>query len=231
MGQTPVCGKIGSIHENRPLLNEDDIRGFHDGLITNPIFKNRFRNTPRAKILSMANKLLEILHFSAREKLIVPFLHNYGLHVLMNISEAEIDALFMLFLQECRIERDIFWDQYKNILRRIKKLIMNHMAKAGYNRLKFYSEVKRNPILSERFKTVSPLVTFQMTTEFANILTNPEPEEMIYALAGSHAPFGISEEEFDEFIKIFLETYSTDVDFAAKVGPTITLIKKVMLQK
>jgi len=231
MGQTAVCGKYhGSVKEGyRPLLEEDDIQGFHDGLVANPILKNRFENVPKASILSMANKILEILRLSAREKTITPFLQSFDPHVLMNIKEAEIDTLFKLFLQECRVEGEIFWDQYENILRRIKKLILSHMAKGGYNGLKFYTEVKRNPILSDRFKTVSPIVTFQMMSDFSNIIRNPDPEEKIGALADSHALLSISEEEFDEFIKIML-MYSTDVDFAARVAPTVTLIKKVMLE-
>jgi len=235
MGQTFVCGENrGSVKEDdRPLFQEYEIRGFQEGLIANPIFNNRFRNIPTARILLIANQVLEILRLSVKQESIAPFDKVLDLHVLMNIREKEMDAFIDLFLRECRIEGEIFWDQYENILKRMKKRLMgNHIAIGGCNRVKFYTQVKNNPILSGRFKSTSSLTILQMTSDLASIFANPEPEEMIKGFADSHMNHDISEEEFDEFIQVFLETCGEDVEFGErgqiKVGQTITKIRNAL---
>jgi len=85
-------------------LVTNDILTFHLAILSDPVLIHRFKEEKRSVILTIANKMLDLLRLSwndGLEELIEPFFHQ---RVLDKVKEAEVDALFTHFLMECDLD-------------------------------------------------------------------------------------------------------------------------------
>jgi len=231
MGQKAICGgKIleASDEEMPHNLAEEGLHKFHEGLQSHPIFEGRFDSVPFDRIATMANKIYEILQYRAIKKKLMRFEEVLILHTVLNITEGEIDAMFSLFFSQCRVDADKFWDGYEDHLAEMKELLMDARAtRKKYEH--FYTEVKRNPVLNRRFLYTSPHVFSKMVDEIIYVADALLPEREFSIVSEAHQKMNITAQEFDEYIRLFFEMCSPDINYHKAVGPKFEKIREIIV--
>jgi len=167
MGLQISCTKESKASLAQPKLQPNDIKGFYDALMLNPVFNDRFKNVPLLKVLSMANEILYFLINASKEQSVASFKEIFDLHALMYISEAEIDAFFELFIKHCHIRAEVCSYSLEPGITHIKNMILD---REKLKLFRFYKEIKRNPILHKYFKTTSPYCLSKMMDEIFRLL-------------------------------------------------------------
>jgi len=231
MGQKAICGAktLEASDEEMPHnLEEEQLHKFHEGLQAHPIFEGRFDNVPFDRIATMANKIYEILKYRATKDKLMRFEKVLILHTVMNITEGEIDAMFLMFFNQCRVDADKFWDGYEDHLAELKELLMEVRAtRKKYEH--FYTEVKRNPVLNRRFLYTSPHVFSKMVDEIIYVADALLPEREFSIVSEAHKKMNITAQEFDEYIRLFFEMCSPDINYHKAVGPKFEKIREMIV--
>jgi len=86
------------------LVLTNEVLNFHEAILSDPVLIHRFKEVKQSVILTIANKMLDLLRLSwneGLEELILPFFQQ---RVLDKVKETEVDALFTHFLKECDLE-------------------------------------------------------------------------------------------------------------------------------
>jgi len=127
-----------------------DILDFHGAILSDPVLTPRFKEVQQSVILTIANKMLDLLRVSwneGLEELIEPFFQQ---RVLYKVKEVEVDALFTHFLKECDLEGYNMAGDYWICLDKLweEKSGSQH---CGLTTIKFFKEAKKNAILKNRF--------------------------------------------------------------------------------
>jgi len=231
MGQKGICG--AKIHESTAnempyYLQEEQLNRFHEGLQAHPIFEGRFDNVPLEGITVMANKIYEILYYRATKEKIMGFEKLSIVHTIMNINEGEIDALFALFSKVCRVDADKYWDRYDDYLAELKELMMDVRSKRKKYEY-FYTEVKRNPVLNRRFLYTLPSVFCKMVDEMIYVADALSPEREFSIWSEAHKKMNITGQEFDEYMRLFFEMCSPDINYHKAVGPKFEKIRQMIV--
>lgn len=99
---------------------ESELHKFHDGLKAHPIFHGRFDNVPIVRIRLMVQKMYEILLYTSKCGTVMSFEKIFTLHVLMNITEAEMNVFFDIFLTTFPFQDDECSRKYEGILDEVK---------------------------------------------------------------------------------------------------------------
>jgi len=230
MGQPITCGR----NRKKPMLTtpklqEADIQGFYKELKTNPAFKGRFETVPLSRILLMANEILVFLsHVIRNGGSPRPWVELFDLHSVMFITETEIEALFRLFFQEFHVQCDEYLCETDWLIKNIKNIMFSKRVHS-HKLMKFYVEIKRNPILRNTFRTTSPSSLSKMMGELFWILATAEKENELRAVENYHRNIVISEVEYDEFVNLYFQIYCPDVNYRVIVGPKLFSIKEIMV--
>jgi len=148
-------------------LETKDILNFHMAILSDPVLTHRFKEVKQSVILSIANKMLDLLRLSWKEgleELIEPFFQQ---QVLDRVKEAEVDALFTHFLKECDLEGYNTSGDYWMCVDKLKKDKENYRDGA-YTTKKFFEEVKKNTILKKRFSNSSPAAILKMLQQIVD---------------------------------------------------------------
>merc|ERR1719445_2712822 len=148
----------------------------------------------------------------------------------MFITETEIEALFRVFLWEFHVQcyeylGDAVWliENIKNIM--FSKRVHSHKL------MKFYVEIKRNPVLRNTFRTTSPSSLSKMMGELFWILATAEKENELRVVEDYHRNMVISEQEYDEFVDLYFQIYCPDVNYRVIAGPKLFSIKEIMVRQ
>jgi len=213
---------------SQPQLQLDDVKGFYDGLISNPVFNGRFQNVPLLKILSMAREVLYFFRNARNELVVKSFKEIFDMHTLMYISEPEIDAFFELFIEHFNMKSEDCWYSFEQIFDYIKKMLYDPEKE---KLLIFYKEIKRNPILHMKFRNTSPYCLMKIINEIYLCLEKPKPEWKMERLRDIHRMMNITEQDFDEFVDLFFDIYCPDICYRTKAGPIFLQIKEAMIGK
>jgi len=233
MGQRGFCSaKTNETTDNQMprSLQQDQLQKFHEGLQAHPIFEGRFDSVPLDRIAAMASKIYEILYYRATKNKIMKFEKVLILHTIMNITEGEIDAMFALFFKECRVNEDEFWDNYEDYLTELKDVMMDaRTTRKKYEN--FYTEVKRNPVLNRRFLYTSPYVFSKMVDEIIYVADALFPEREFSIVGEAHKKMNITAQEFDEYIRLFFEMCSPDINYHKAVGPKFEKIREIIVSE
>jgi len=234
MGQKSVCEAEKVDPQNKDekprLFCSKQLHRFHVELKAQPIFHGRFDNVPIDRIGLMVKKIYEILLFTAKRGIVMKFEKIFILHVLMNITEAEMNIFFDIFLKTFRFQGDEFFGKYEDILDEIKSTMLS-VRRRGTKYLQFYTEVKRNPMLNPRFLYVSPFVFSRMIDEIIYIADTPLPEREFGVFAEQHRKLNITGREFDEFLRLFFQHCSSDINYFRAVGPKIEKIRETIVDE
>jgi len=201
---------------------------FHEGLKAHPIFHGRFDNVPIERIGLMVKQIYKILLYTTKSGIMMSFEKIFTLHVLMNITEAEMNIFFDIFLTTFPFQDDECFSKYEGILDKVKWKMLG-VRRRGTKYLQFYNEIKRNPILNRRFLCVSPYVFSKMIDEIIYIADTPLPEREFGAFADQHRKLKITGEEFDEFLRLFFEHCSSDIDYFRAIGPKMEKIRGMIV--
>jgi len=228
MGLQLSCTKVSEASLVQPKLHPNDIEGFYDALKSNPVFNDRFKNVPLLKVLSMANEVLFFLMNASKEQSVASFKEIFDMHALMYISEAEIDTFFKLFIKHCHIQSEVCLDLFQPGITYIKNMILN---KEKLKHIRFYKEIKRNPILHKYFKTTSPYCLSKMVDEIFRLLEVRISDEELESIWDIHRMLNITVQDYDEFIDLFFEIWCPDIYYRTKAGPIFLKMKNVMIGK
>merc|ERR1712186_6530 len=109
------------------------------------------------------------------------------------------------------------------------KNIMFRKRVHSHELMKFYLEIKRNPILRNTFRTTSPSSLSKMMGELFWILATAEQGNELRAVEDYHRNIVINELEYDEFVNLYLQIYCPDVNYRVLVGPKLFSIKEIMV--
>jgi len=148
----------------------------------------------------------------------------------MFITETEIEALFRLFFREFHVACDEYLVETDWVIENIK-LIMFRKRVHSHKLMKFYVEIKRNPILRSTFRTTSPSSLSKMMGELFWILGTAEEENELRVVEDYHRNIVISEQAYDEFVNLYFQIYCPDVNYRVIVGPKLFSIKEIMVGK
>merc|ERR1719233_1441835 len=92
--------------------------------------------------------------------------------------------------------------------------------------LLFFVEVRRNKILSKKFSCLPPEVINKMSKQITKFMESANPEYEYTWLIEHYQKMKIVEEEFDEFVKIYIKICSTDLDHAKIIECKMTKLKR-----
>jgi len=212
-----------------PKLKEADIQGFYKELKTNPAFNGRFETVPLSRILLMANEILVFLdHVIRNGRSARPWVEIFDLHSVMYITEAEIETLFRVFFREFHVQCDEYLGATDWVIENIKNIMFRKRIHS-HELMKFYVEIKRNPILRNTFRTTSPSSLSKMMVELFWILATAEEEKELRAVEKYHRNVVLSEPEYDEFVNLYFQIYCPDINYRVLVGPKLNRIKRIMV--
>merc|ERR1719189_1153531 len=129
---------------------------------------------------------------------------------------------------QCRVDADKSWDRYEDYLAELKELIMD-VRTTRKKHEHFYTEVKRNPVLNRRFLYTSPYVFSKMVDEIIYVADALLPEREFSIVSEAHKNMNITAQEFDEYIRLFFEMCSPDINYHKAVGPKFEKIREMIV--
>jgi len=205
-----------------------DIRNFHAAILSDPVLIHRFKEVKLAVILTIANKMLDLLRLSwneGLEELIEPFFQQ---RVLDKVKEAEVDALFTHFLKQCDLEGYNIAGDYWICLDKLKE------EKSGYRHgglttIEFFDEAKKNAILKSRFLNTKPASILKMSRLIMDVIESKQPEAKYPELLKKHRNMKITNEEFDEFVLLFFRMCAPNPQYLSDVWYNVVKIKEAMI--
>jgi len=146
----------------------------------------------------------------------------------MFITEIEIEALFRVYFREFHVQCDEYLCETDWLIENIKNIMFSKRVHS-HKLMKFYIEIKRNPILRNTFRTTSPSSLSKMMGELFWILATAEKENELRAVEDYHRKIVISEAEYDEFVNLYFQIYCLDVNYRVTVGPKLFSLKEIMV--
>jgi len=218
-----------NVTRNRPkYLITNDILNFHGAILSDPVLIHRFKEVQQSVILTIANRMLDLLRVSWKEgleELIEPFFQQ---RVLEKVKEAEVDALFTHFLKECDLEG---YNTAGDWWMCIDKL---NIQKAGHlhgnsSTIEFFEEVKKNSLLKNRFSNSSPASILNISRQIMGVISCKEPKAEYPELMERHRNMKITNEEFDEFLLLFFGMCAPNPQYLSNVWFNVVKIKKAMI--
>jgi len=230
MGQPITCSR----HKKKslltpPKLEEADVQGFYKELKTSPAFNGRFESVPLSRILLMANEIFVFLaHVIRNGYSPKPWDEIFDLHNAMLVTESEIEALFRVYFREFHVQCDEYLCETDWLIKNVKDIMFRRRVHS-HKLMKFYVEIKRNPILRNTFRTTSPSSLSKMMGELFWILATAVKEKELRVVEDYHRNLAISELEYDEFVNLYFQIYCPDVNYRVTVGPKLFSIKEIMV--
>jgi len=229
MQQGSVSQSKGMVmHKRAKYLVRNDILNFHEAILGDPVLIHRFMKVREPVILSLANKMLDLLRLRWNEglqELIPPF---FELRVLDRVTEAEVDALFSHFLKECNLEGYDVAGDYWICVDRIKR--KNEGYRDGvHTTLEFYEEALKNSTINSRFLGLSRAKKLHMSKEVMKVINYEKPEAELATIFEKHRRMKITHEEFDEFIRLYFRMCAPSRKYLSKVWYNVVKIKKAMI--
>jgi len=156
-------------------LSVGDIQGFLQKIQECPVLGHRFKNVPNSRVLNMLNQTLyllrEMVEPSGLIKALEPFL---SLHILMHITEEEIDAYFKYFMDECNIEGLEIEKDYWKLINIVKKRLLNLQIDAS-------TSSQENVVMKNHFSVLSTHTTVDSSSTFAT-LESEDPENHFHKI-------------------------------------------------
>jgi len=211
-------------------LVTNDILTFHEAILSDPVLIHRFMKVKEPVILSIANKMLDLLRLrwnEGLEELIEPFFEQ---RVLDRVKEAEVDALFTHFLKECDLKGYHVAGDYWICVDRTKRNQPGYRD-GFHTTLEFYKEVEKNSILKDRFLDSTSDKILHMSKQIMEVINCEEPEPKYSELFEQHRKMKITDEEFDEFILLFFRMCAPSPKYLSKVWYNVVKIKTAMIPK
>merc|ERR1719189_3402250 len=136
--------------------------------------------------------------------------------------------MFKLFFKECRVDADKNRDLYEDYLAELKELIMD-VRTTRKKHEHFYTEVKRNPVLNRRFLYTSPYVFSKMVDEIIYVADALLPEREFSIVSEAYKKMNFTAQEFDEYIHLFFEMCSPDINYHKADGPKFEKIREIIV--
>jgi len=146
----------------------------------------------------------------------------------MFITETEIDTLFRIYFREFNVPCNEYLCETGWLIENVKDIMFRKRVHSD-KLMKFYAEIKRNPILRNTFRTTSPSSLSKMMGELFWLLATAETENELRAVEDYHRNLIISELEYDEFVNLYFQIYCPDVNYRVIVGPKLFSIKEIMV--
>jgi len=87
----------------------------------------------------------------------------------MYITETEIEALFRVFFREFHFQCDEYMGETEWVIENMKNMMFRGRVHS-HKLIKFYVEIKRNPVLRNTIRTTSPSSLSKMMGELRAIL-------------------------------------------------------------
>jgi len=196
-----------------PYMNdlvEHDLKPFHDAFLRSPILSARFKTVSRTRLLMMVKQIMNLLRYCVRGGSVDYFAPIKHLHSSMNITEEEINEFFNLFIQKGNFDNEL-GENYWEYLKLMKQQMLNAQF-GGPKSLLFFMEVRRNKILQKRFSSIPPKVINMMSKKVIGAMESPNVELEYPHLIEQHRQMNITEEELDEFTKLYFKICNSDSD-------------------
>jgi len=217
-----------NITRKRPYLIESDILKFHGAILSDPVLIHRFKEVKQSVILTMGNKMLDLLRVSwneGLEELIEPFFQQ---RVLEKVKEAEVDALFTHFLKECDLEGYNTAGDYWICLDKLKEE-KSGSRNGSLTTIEFLQEAKKNAILKNRFLKTTRASILKMSKQIMEVIGCKQPKAKYPELMEKHRDMKITNEEFDEFILLLFRMCAPNPQYLSNVWYNVVKIKKAMI--
>jgi len=228
MGKKLIMPSKNVTIQRPKYLVTKDIRNFHAAILSDPVLIHRFKEVKLSVILTIANKMLDLLRLSwneGLEELIEPFFQQ---RVLDKVKEAEVDALFTHFLKECDLEGYNIAGDYWICLDKLKDERSSY-RQGGLTTIQLFDEAKKNAILKNRFLNTKPASILKMSKLIIDVIESKHPKAKYSKLLEKHRNMKITNEEFDEFILLFFRMCAPNPQYLSNVWYNVVKIKRAMI--
>jgi len=224
--QKKIMDSIGTsiLQGNRKKSSANNVLFFYRSVSTNPILRHRFENITPNRIDLILKKFMSILKPGVKED---EFIKLARMHHHLYLTKLEYDEFTKLFLQRYRKDSN-FVDDAKPIIEKLRGYMITEDAD---HTMKLYNRFKTNPVLSKRFTILQPKQTKAILMLMLELIEDPNYLDKMEKLAESHLDLKITEEEFVEFEKVFLQVCSKNRDFDVKLKTVIGELKLRLMVK
>jgi len=195
--------KIKELAHSEPELEYEAICRFLALVAKDPIVGHRFKDIVPNRVDEVATRMCTLLNQAFKyDKLYSPE-NDFCVEIMKGASEVEVDRFFDLFINECFSNLDPSSVQAR-VLNSKKQSIIDVMLDPE-NTLYFYSCLRSDPVLENRFADVSMHTVDKMLSDFNRMLKSGMDEKTVMNLANTLGGLYISGMEYDEFMKLLFE--------------------------
>jgi len=207
------------------------LESFFEKVAKHPLLRKRFKVTDPIRRKHLASQVRIILNYAFKYDRIYPWRELFNVHRGMAITRLEMTTFNELFLKECfNIKLPVFSVE-RRVMERIGNLIVDEKSViVGPNDVLFmYRSIKKNLILCQKFEEIAPCQVNRILEQLMFLILSGGSHEKFTEYARSHDHLNITRAEFDEFIKLYLQIYHSNVEFVEKSKPVFQKLKSYMV--
>jgi len=177
----------------------------------------------------LADKIFDLLITSWKEGLDEMIMQLFGLKIMVNIREPEVDALFTHFINEYKGPVDNLATDFWDCLKEEKTMVTATSNDIDSNIKNFHKDVTQSPWLRSSFSSI-PLTMFaKMMKKLRRALVSKEVTTEFSNELDKLSKMRITDTEFDEFVKLYFIICSAYPEYLSEVWPNVIKIKKAII--
>lgn len=214
-----------------PQLQLRHIERFLGKVAKHPLLRERFKVTNRSRRKYLASQIRIVLNYAFKYDRIYPWIELFNIHRGMAITRLEMTTFNELFLEECFPKKLPVFSVERRVMARIGNLIVDEKAiKVGPNdALFFYRSIKKNLILCQKFEEIAPFQVNRILKQLMMLVMDGGSHKEFTEYARTHEHLNITEAEFDEFTKLYLQIYHSNVEFIEISKPVFKQLRSYMV--
>jgi len=220
-GTVPPPSQLKLIHLERFLAK----------VVKHPLLQKRFKVTDPTRRKYLASQMRIVLNYAFKYDRIYPWRELFNIHRGMAITKLEMTTFTELFLKECFNKKLPVFSVERRVMERIGNLIVDERAgMVGPNDVVFiFRSIKKSLILCQKFDEIAPCQINRILEQIMFLVLSGGSHEKFTEYARSHDHLNITGIEFDEFIKLYLQIYHSNVEFVEKSRPVFQKLKSYMV--
>lgn len=193
---------------------------FYKEIKRNPILHRKFKKTSPYCLMKVINEIYWCLE---KRKPDWEMESIQDIHRMMNITEEDYDEFVELFF-------DIYCPDicYRMKAGPIFLKIKNAMVGKPFQRIVAFRKTLKNPIQGRKFD-IPEIKLIKMCSQMVDVVLHPKSHDL-NVIGLSHQYFNITGEEYDEFIRRFLEICNMNDNFVLKAKKRFKKLKLIVCE-
>jgi len=196
-----------------------------------PLLRKRFIGIDPIRRKYLARHIRNVLNYSFKFDGIYPWRELFNIHRGMAITKLEMTTFNELFLKECFHKKLPVFSVERRVIERIGNLIVDEEAISVVQMMCYSStdRLKKNLMLYQKFEEIAPCQVYQILVQLMVLVLKGGSHKEFTEYARSHEHLNITGEEFDEFTKLYLQIYHSNVEYVEKSKPVFQKLRSYMV--